>query len=468
MKAFMDKDFLLSTPTAQALFHDYAAKQPIIDYHCHLRPEQIAEDMRYDSITQVWLGGDHYKWRAMRGCGIEEKYITGDSTPWEKFQAWAYTMSRSIGNPLYHWTHLELQRFFDIYEPLCPASAERIYKKCNEVLADPSFSARGLITRSNVESLCTTDDPADDLASHIAIAKVEGFNTKVLPTWRPDKAINIYRPEFVGYIGKLSEAAGMPIKCLDDVKAALLKRMEFFAAQGCVISDHALDTVPAALPDDAAADAAFKAVMAGATPTAEQNAVYRATLLVFLGKEYAKRGWAMQIHIAAMRDINSRMFGKLGPDTGYDAIEDAPIGHALADLLNEMEKEDLLPKTILYSLNPVHNELLISIATAFNKAPNVGKVQFGSAWWFNDQLDGMRRQMISLGSIGLLPNFVGMLTDSRSFLSYPRHEYFRRILCELLGGWAENGEIPADMDLLGGIAADISYNNAKKYFFGGK
>ena len=466
MKAFMDQDFLLSTPTARALYHDYAAKMPIIDYHCHLRPEQIAQDMRYDSITQVWLGGDHYKWRAMRGAGIEEKYITGDAGDWEKFRAWAAAMPRCIGNPLYHWTHLELQRFFGITEPLNPESAARIYKQCNEMLADPAFSARGLIARSGVEVLCTTDDPADDLASHIALAADTSFKTRVLPTYRPDKAINIHKPDFAAYIAKLSAAANMAIAGLDDLKAALTARMDFFAGLGCVISDHALDTVPDARPDDAAADAALRAALAGGQLTPSQIAVYRATVMVFLGKEYARRGWAMQLHIAAMRDINSRMFARLGPDTGYDAIEDAPIGHALAALLDEMDREDLLPKTILYSLNPVHNDLLISIATSFNQGPTVGKVQFGSAWWFNDQMDGMKRQMTTLASIGLLSGFVGMLTDSRSFMSYPRHEYFRRILCEMIGTWAENGEVPADMALLGGIVQDISYNNAKKYFFG--
>ena len=465
MKEFMGKDFLLGTDAAEKLFFDYAQKLPVIDYHCHLKPSEIAEDKRYDSITEVWLGGDHYKWRAMRGAGVEERCITGDADPYEKFLAWAKTMPACVGNPLYHWTHLELQRYFGITEPLSEKNAKYVYDLCNEKLRDPAFSARGLITRSDVELVCTTDDPADDLRYHKAIAADKSFKTRVLPTFRPDKALNIHKKGFAEYIEKLGAAAGRKIADFDALKAALADRLDFFCAVGCRISDHALDTFAFAPVCDEKADAALKKALAGETLTDCECAVYRSTLMVWLGRQYARRNVAMQLHLAAMRDVNSRMFAKLGPDTGYDAIEDAPVASALAKLLDAMDQAGELPRTILYSLNPCHNEALIALATSFNEGPARGKIQLGSAWWFNDQLDGMRRQMTALASVGLLSGFVGMLTDSRSFMSYPRHEYFRRILCDMLGGWMERGEVPADFELMGGMAANISYWNTKNYFF---
>ena len=465
MKEFMGRDFLLDTEAAEKLFFGYAEKLPIIDYHCHLKPAELAGDKRYDSITEVWLGGDHYKWRAMRGAGVEERFITGDADPWEKFLAWARTMPRCVGNPLYHWTHLELARYFGITEPLSEKNARYVYDLCNERLKEPGFSARGLVTRSDVELVCTTDDPADDLASHKAIAADESFKTVVLPTYRPDKALNIHKKGYAEYLEKLGEAAGMKIADFAALKAALTARLDFFCSVGCRISDHALDTVEFAPPCDEKADAAMKKALSGESLTPEERAVYRATLLVYLGREYAKRGVAMQLHLAAMRDVNSRMFARLGPDTGYDAIEDSLVAAPLGRLLDAMDREGELPRTVLYSLNPAHNEVLIALATSFNEGPARGKVQFGSAWWFNDKLDGMRRQMTALGSVGLLSGFVGMLTDSRSFMSYPRHEYFRRILCGMVGDWMERGEVPPDFDLLGGMVADISYYNTKNFFF---
>ena len=466
MKEFMGRDFLLSSEPAKKLFFDYAQDLPIIDYHCHLKPSEIAENKQYDSITEVWLGGDHYKWRAMRGAGIPEAYITGDADPYEKFLAWAKTMPLCVGNPLYHWTHLELRRYFNITEPLSEKTAKYIYDACNEKLRTPEFSARGLVTRSNVELVCTTADPADDLRYHKAIAEDAGFATRVLPTYRPDKAVNIQKPGYADYIETLGKAAGMKITGFAELKAALASRLDAFCAAGCRISDHALDTVEFAEPCDDAADAAMKKALAGEPLTDAERTVYRATLLVFLGGEYAARGMAMQIHIAAMRDVNTRMYRRLGPDTGYDAIEDATIARPLARLLDAMDSGAGLPKVVLYSLNPCHNEVLIALATSFNEGPAAGKVQLGSGWWFNDQLDGMRRQMTALSSIGLLSGFVGMLTDSRSFMSYPRHEYFRRILCDMVGGWAERGEVPADYEMLGKMVSNISYYNAKNFFFG--
>ncbi len=464
MKPFMGEDFLLSTETAKRLFA--ACKdEPIFDWHCHLSPKEIYENETPRDIAQLWLSGDHYKWRGMRGAGVDETYITGDAAPCEKFKAWAACMPEFIGNPLYHWTHLELQRYFGITEPLSEKNAKYVYDLCNEKLKNPAFSARGLITRSDVELVCTTDDPADDLRYHKAIAADASFKTRVLPTFRPDKALNIHKKGFAEYIAKLGDAAGKKIADFDTLKAALADRLDFFCAVGCRISDHALDTFAFAPVCDEKADAALKKALAGETLTDCECAVYRSTLMVWLGRQYARRNVAMQLHLAAMRDVNSRMFAKLGPDTGYDAIEDAPVAAALAKLLDAMDQAGELPRTILYSLNPCHNEALIALATSFNEGPARGKIQLGSAWWFNDQLDGMRRQMTALASVGLLSGFVGMLTDSRSFMSYPRHEYFRRILCDMLGGWMERGEVPADFELMGGMAANISYWNTKNYFF---
>ena len=440
MKKFLDRDFLLETKTAKKLYHEYAEKMPIIDYHCHLLPQQIAEDKRYETITDVWLDRDHYKWRAMRIFGVEEKYITGDATPKEKFFKWAEAMPYMIGNPLYHWTHLELQRYFGIYEPLSAKTAESIWNKCNEILKSAEFSARGLIKNSNVEAICTTDDPCDSLEYHEQIAKDDSFDVLVLPSYRPDKALNITRPEFCGYIKQLSEVSGIEIKSFADVKEALAKRLDFFVEHGCRVTDHALDTVEYAEPNDEKANEALLAVLAGESVTPEQVAVYRTTLFLFLAEKYYEKGIAMQIHIGAMRDNNSLMFDKLGPDTGFDSICDDRAMIPLAKILNALESKDKLTKTVLYSLNQYQNEALLTLAGCFAGHGIAGKVQLGSAWWFNDHIEGMTRQMTAFGNLSLLSKFVGMLTDSRSFLSYTRHEYFRRIVCNLIGKWVENGE----------------------------
>ncbi len=465
MKKFMDADFLLETETAKKLYHDYAEKMPIIDYHCHLLPQQIAEDKRYETITDVWLDRDHYKWRAMRIFGVEEKYITGDASPKEKFFKWAEAMPYCIGNPLYHWTHLELQRYFGIYEPLSAKTAESIWNRCNEILKGADFSARGLIKRSNVEIICTTDDPIDSLEYHEQIANDKSFDVKVLPSFRPDKALNITRGEFCGYIKALGEVVGYEISSFDALKKALDSRLDFFAAHGCKVSDHALDTVEYAEPNEDVANAVLLKALAGETLTENEIATYRTTLFLHFARGYAERNIAMQIHIGALRDNNSDMFTKLGPDTGFDAICDNSVTATLGKLLDALEREDKLPKTVLYSLNQYHNEALITLAGCFAGHGIAGKVQLGSAWWFNDHIEGMTRQMTAFGNLSLLSKFVGMLTDSRSFLSYTRHEYFRRILCNLIGNWVENGEVYCDMEALGKIVCDISYNNTKNFLF---
>jgi len=465
MKPFMDKDFLLRTEAAQRLYHEYAEKMPIIDYHCHLKPEEIALDKRYRSITEVWLGGDHYKWRAMRGHGVSEELITGSASDHDKFIAWAKTLPYLIGNPLYHWTHLELQRYFDVYEPLSEKNAEEVWEKCNAKLASPSFSARGLILQSDVKAVCTTDDPIDDLKWHKMIAADETFPVGVYPTFRPDKAVNITKPTFAAYIASLGEAAGMEIKSVSDVKNALSARLDVFCEVGCRLSDHGLDYIPF-VDDTAAAEAAFAKAMAGENVSRYEEDAYKTALLLHCGREYAARGMAMQLHFAALRDNSVRMFERLGPDTGYDAIADDACAVTLSKLLGTLDASDELPRTVLYSLNPAHNELLIALATCFNgnESGIRGKVQFGSGWWFNDQKDGMIRQINALAHIGVLSTFVGMLTDSRSFLSYTRHEYFRRILCNYLGTWMDEGEIPGDFDLVGKMVQDISFNNTNHYF----
>jgi len=466
VKKFMDEDFMLQTPFASRLYHGYAENLPIIDYHCHLIPQQIAEDKRYQNITEVWLGGDHYKWRAMRGNGVDEKFITGDASDYEKFQKWAETMPYTIGNPLYHWTHLELKRYFGVDEPFSGKNCKAVWDQCNAVLASPEFSARGIIKRSNVETICTTDDPCDDLRYHKAVAADASFGVTVLPTFRPDKAININKPEYAAYMTNLANICGKTIQNLDDVKACLSDRLDFFQSLGCRISDHALGTVEFAEPDEKIVNEAIASAMKGETPDAAHIAAYRTALLLFLGEEYARRNMAMQIHIGALRDVNTRMYRILGPDTGYDAIQKPVDAEALAQIMDRLEVNGNMPKVVLYSLNPYDHEVLIALATCYNNSDAPGKVQLGSGWWFNDQKHGMISQMTALADIGLLSKFIGMLTDSRSFLSYTRHEYFRRILCNLIGQWVEDGELPADEEMLGGIVADISYHNAKKYLFG--
>jgi glucuronate isomerase len=463
MKQFMDQDFLLSSDFAKSLYHTYAAKMPVVDYHCHINPQEIFEDRKFDNITQVWLGGDHYKWRQMRSNGVEEKYITGDATDREKFQKWAETLSKLIGNPLYHWSHLELQRYFGYTGYLNGDTAEEVWNLCNEKLHDASMSARNIIKQSNVTVICTTDDPADTLEWHEKIAADSSFDTKVLPAWRPDKAMNVEKPDFSTYIGKLSAVSGMEIKDFASLKAALVKRMEFFKNQGCSVSDHALEYVMYVPADDAELEAIFAKGLSGETISKEDELKYKTAFMLFAAKEYNRMGWVMQLHYGCKRDNNAMMFETLGADTGYDCINNYAPSAQMADFLNALSATNEIPKTIIYSLNPNDNASIGTILGCF-QSDYPGKIQQGSAWWFNDHKTGMIEQMTSLANLGCLGNFIGMLTDSRSFLSYTRHEYFRRILCELIGGWVDNGEYPDDQKALKEIIEGISYNNAIKYF----
>ena len=464
MKPFMDKDFLLSTETAQELYHKFAAKVPVLDYHCHINPQEIAEDRKFETITQVWLGGDHYKWRQMRSNGVDEYYITGDAPDREKFQKWAETLEKAIGNPLYHWSHLELQRFFGYHGVLNGDTAEEVWNLCNAKLQEDSMSVRNLIRQSNVTLICTTDDPADDLRWHKMIAEDDSFEVQVLPAWRPDKAMNLEKPDYAEYLEKLGKAAGMEIKTFSDLKTALVKRLAFFDSMGCRASDHALEYVMYVPAPESEIEEIFAERLMGSEISREDELKFKTAFMTFVAGEYTKLGWAMQLHYGCKRDNNTTMYKKLGPDTGYDCINNYAPSSETADFLNALNEAGSLPKTILYSLNPNDDEALGTILGCFQNADAVGKIQQGSAWWFNDNKTGMMKQMTSLANLGLLGNFNGMLTDSRSFLSYPRHEYFRRILCELVGGWVENGEYPKDMKALEKIIKGISYNNAVRYF----
>ena len=464
MLPFMDENFLLTTDTARALYHDAAKAMPIIDYHCHLSPKEIAQNIRFENISHLMLGGDHYKWRAMLSWGVDEKLIRGDGDPKEKFIAYADALSHAIGNPLYHWTHLELQRVFGIAEPLTKESAGRIYDQAGEMLQGDDFRAQALIDRFNVDYLCTTDDPVDDLHYHQAIAADGQLKARVLPAFRPDKAMNIDRAGFVDYIQQLARVAGMEIRSTADVLTALERRVEYFHACGARISDHALDTVPWGEPSFKQADKAFQAAMAGEELKQKHVDSYRTVILAGLGAMYAQRGWVQQYHIGAMRNNNTAMFHRYGPDVGFDSIIDQPIAHHLSRLMDLQDSQGQLPKTILYTLNPAANAAIGTMLGNFQQSGVKGKIQYGSAWWFLDQRDGMEEQLRTLANLGVLGAFVGMLTDSRSFISYPRHEYFRRILCNLIGRWVENGEYPADTEFLQGLVRDISYNNAKAYF----
>ncbi|MBE7718492.1 glucuronate isomerase [Lacrimispora indolis] len=463
MKQFMDKDFLLSTDSAKALYHTYGENMPIIDYHCHINPQEIYEDRKFDTITQVWLGGDHYKWRQMRSCGVDERYITGDASDREKFQKWAEILPKLIGNPLYHWSHLELQRYFGYTGHLNGNTAEEVWNLCNEKLHEDSMSVRNIIKQSNVKLICTTDDPADTLEWHKKIAEDPSFEVKVLPAWRPDKAMNIEKPDFAAYMAKLSAASGVEIKDFASLKAALKNRMEFFASQGCNVSDHALEYVMYAPADEAELDEIFAKGLGGKAISREDELKYKTAFMLFAAKEYNRMGWVMQLHYGCKRDNNAMMFEQIGPDTGFDCINNYAPSAQMADFLNALSATDEIPKTIIYSLNPNDNASIGTILGCFqSKFP--GKIQQGSAWWFNDHKAGMTEQMTSLANLGSLGNFIGMLTDSRSFLSYTRHEYFRRILCELIGGWVENGEYPDDQEALKEIIEGISFNNAVRYF----
>lgn len=465
MIPFMDKDFLLRSETARTLYHDHAAKMPIIDYHCHINPQEIYEDKRYDSITQVWLGGDHYKWRAMRSCGVAEKYVTGDATLAEKFQKWAETIPNLIGNPLYHWTHLELQRYFGVYEPLTGENAMEIYEKCNAILAQPDMSARGIIKKSNVKLLCTTDDPADDLRWHELMAQDPTMPCVVLPAFRPDKAMRADKPDFPQYLARLEAAVGYAIDSMDDMRKALADRVDFFEAHGCRTADHGLDYAFYVEATEEELNDIFARAKAGKGITWEEQLAYHTALLVSVGKSYKKYDWVNQLHFGCIRDNSQKMYGKLGPDTGFDAINDASNALGLSRLLSAYEMNDALTKTIVYSLNPSDNGVVGTLIGCFQSdSPIPGKIQQGSAWWFNDHKPGMEAQMTSLMSLGAFGTFNGMLTDSRSFLSYTRHEYFRRILCNLIGQLVENGEYPADMAFLGKMVENISYNNTLHYF----
>jgi glucuronate isomerase len=463
MKNFMDKDFLLSTDTAKKLF-EIAKKQPIFDYHCHLSPKEIYENKQPSDIAALWLAGDHYKWRAMRSYGIDEKYITGDSTGYEKFKAWAETLPYCIGNPLYHWTHLELQRFFGIDTPLSPKTADEIWRCANAKIAAGGFAPRDLIKNSNVAALCTTDDPADSLEYHKLIAEDKSFDVKVLPAFRPDKALNIAAEGFDKWVEKLSAAAGIKVASFANLKAALTKRVEFFSSMGCVASDHAFVYVPFNPADDATIDGIFKKALTGGTLSTCEIEKYQTALMTHLSGEYHKHDIAMEFHLGAMRSNNTKMLKKLGPDTGFDSVNDYMIAEPLAKLMDSLEIKDILPKTILFTLNPKDNYVLGTMLGNFQSSETAGKIQLGTAWWVCDHIDGMRHQMIDLANLGVLGKFIGMLTDSRSFLSYPRHEYFRRILCDMLGEMVESGQYPADMDILSEIVAGISYKNAVAYF----
>ena len=465
MTPFMNQDFLLKSETAKVLYHEHAEKMPIIDYHCHITPMEIYEDKRYNSITEVWLGGDHYKWRAMRSCGVPEYYITGEATAAEKFRKWAETIPNLIGNPLYHWTHLELQRYFGITEPLNGDNAMEIYEKCNAILAQPDMSVRGIIRKSGVKLICTTDDPADDLKAHELLAADPTAPAVVLPAFRPDKAMRADKADYPQYVAKLEKAVGYEINTANDMRRALADRIAYFADRGCRVSDHGLDYCFCVEATEEALDAIFAKAKSGKGITWDEQLAFHTAMLISVGKEYCKRGWVMQLHFGCLRDNSRKMFRKLGPDTGFDSMNDAANAVGLAKLLGVLEDADALGKTILYSLNPADNGIIGTIMGAFQTDSGIpGKIQQGSAWWFNDHKPGMEAQMISLMSLGAMGSFNGMLTDSRSFLSYTRHEYFRRILCNLFGQMVEDGEYPADLKALGRMVENISYNNTLHYF----
>lgn len=463
MREFMCDDFLLMTDTAKTLYHNYAKNMPIYDFHCHLNPKEIYENKKYKNITEVWLGGDHYKWRAMRSNGVDERYITGDADDKEKFMKWAETIDECYGNPLFHWTHLELKRFFGIDLVLSKETAEEVWNLTNEKLATDKFTARELIKMSNVKTLCTTDDPIDSLEYHIALKEDKSFDIVVNPAFRPDKGIRIEKDEFIPWFNRLEEIYGEKINSIDKYTSALESRIEFFHQVGCRISDHALDPVVFEKGTKEEVNAILLKKLAGEELTEKEVKQFKTYVMIFLGKEYSKRKWVMQIHVGCIRNNSTRMFNKLGADTGYDAIDDELFLRALSKLLDTLDTTDELPKTIIYNLNPRDNEAIGTLIGCFQDGKTPGKIQFGSGWWFLDQKDGMTRQMTALANLGLLSRFVGMLTDSRSFLSYTRHEYFRRILCNLLGDWVERGELPNNIERLGKMVENICYNNVNNY-----
>ncbi len=465
MSEFIKESFILQNKTAEELY-EKVKELPIIDYHCHLNPEEIAINKKFRSITEIWLGGDHYKWRAMRTFGINEKYITGDASDFEKFEKWAETVENCIGNPLYHWTHLELKRYFNFDGVLSKKNSKEVYDHCNEILNSPNFDVSTILNKFNVEALCTTDDPIDNLEHHIAIKSNNKCKTTVLPTFRPSNAMNIDNKNFVAYINKLAEVSGVDIKNYSDIITALYKRIDFFHENGCRLSDHALDPLVHLDYTKEDLDLIVPKALKGDLLTEVEVKKYKTAILFDLSTKYCDLGWTSQLHIGTLRNNNTLMFNKIGADTGFDCMDDSSIARPLVATLDSLGKISKLPKTIIYSLNPTHNEVIGTIIGCFqeNTEEIKAKVQFGSGWWFNDQKDGMERQMIALSNMGLLSCFVGMLTDSRSFLSYTRHEYFRRILCNLLGNLVENGEYPKDMEKLTEIVQNICYYNAKNYF----
>lgn len=464
MKPFLDSEFLLQTETARMLYHEHAQKMPIIDYHCHLNPQEIAENHRFADLTEIWLGGDHYKWRAMRANGVAEEYITGNKPSFEKLLKWADTLQHAMRNPLYHWTHLELSRVFGINKVLNPSSAREIYDECTAMLQTPEFRAQAIMERMNVDVVCTTDDPADSLEHHRAI-RTTPLKTRVLPTWRPDKAMAIESSDYNNYLSRLEAASNTTILSFKDLLSALQKRHDYFAAEGCRVSDHGLTTFYASPYTDAEIESIFMKARMNKALTPEEADKFRSAFLYEMAVMDARAGWVQQFHVGPTRNNNARMFKLLGPDTGYDAIDDAPIATPMIRFLSRLEENGTLAKSIFYNLNPKDSAVMMATAYSFNDGSLPGKMQYGSGWWFLDQIHGMEAQMNMLSDLGLLSRFVGMLTDSRSFLSYPRHEYFRRILCAMLGNEIENGELPAsELPFIGNMVEDISYRNAKQYF----
>ena len=464
MKPFLNEDFLLQTATASRLYHEFAADMPIIDYHNHLPPEQIAQNKNFENLTQIWLYGDHYKWRGMRANGVDESYCTGNKSDYEKFEKWAETVPYTMRNPLYHWTHLELQRYFGVTEILNPASAKRIYEECSAKIVTPEFSVRSLMTKMKVEVACTTDDPMDSLEHHQAIRADGTFTTKVLPTFRPDKFILIENPNFKDFVQKLSSIVNLDINSFSELTKALRQRADFFASLGCRLADHGLEQIYAAEFTEATANSIFEKVILGKEITNQEALTYKSAMLHALGVMYHSLGWTQQFHLGALRNNNARALRTLGPDTGWDSIGDWSQAKAISKFLDRLDEHNQLAQTIIYNLNPRDNEMIAAMIGNFNDGSVAGKIQFGSGWWFLDQKDGMEKQMNALSNMGLLSRFVGMLTDSRSFLSFPRHEYFRRILCNLLGNEIGNGELPNDIEWIGKMVQNISYYNAKEYF----
>ena len=464
MKKFLDEDFLLDNETAKRLYHETASQMPIIDYHCHLIPEQIAEDINFENLSQIWLAGDHYKWRAMRANGVDERYCTGDATDEEKFIKWGETVPETLRNPLYHWTHLELQRYFGISNLLNPTSSKQIYDKAGEMLRSDEFSVKNLIRKMNVEVICTTDDPVDTLEFHQKI-KDDKFETAVLPAWRPDKSMTVNDPKsYNQYLDKLEEASNTSISTYMDLLTALSERHDYFHEMGCRLSDHGMETFISEEIDHLKIEKIFLKVRAGRVLNEQEILQFKSAILIELAVMDHEKNWVQQFHVGAIRNNNTRRYHQLGPDTGYDSIGDFELARPMSIFFDRLDEQDQLAKTIVYNLNPVDNDLMVTMVNNFNDGKTPGKMQFGSGWWFMDQKFGMIDQINSLSALGLLSKFVGMLTDSRSFMSFPRHEYFRRILCNLVGTDVETGELPNDMELLENLVKNVSYFNAKKYF----